>query len=119
MRPEGDPGRTQNQITKRTQSDPLFSTKAQIVPKVGIPLTQPDVASEVVSCGRPRPCGGPCLRVRQRDGGVRAVQGNAPPSRSQRQRLSERDTQLSRFSIASNSFTSANRRPAGIRMLPL
>src|ERR1039458_9007711 len=29
VRPEGAPGRTQNQITKRTQFDPLFSTKTQ------------------------------------------------------------------------------------------
>src|ERR1017187_7628339 len=46
--------------------------------KVGIPLTQPDVASEVVSCGRPPPWGAPCRRLRQRDGGGRAVQGDRP-----------------------------------------
>src|ERR1022692_502497 len=73
-------------------------TVALIRVQVGIPLTQPDVSSEVVWGGRPRPRGGPCLRVRQRDAKRPArSRGTAPQSRSQRQRLSERDTQTGAF----------------------
>ena len=53
-------------------------TVALIRVQVGIPLTQPDVSSEVVWGGRPRPRGGPCLRVRQRDGSVPRGLGGPP-----------------------------------------
>jgi hypothetical protein len=46
--------------------------------QVGIPMTQPDVSSEVMWGGRPRRRGGPCLRVRQRDGGVPRGPGGPP-----------------------------------------
>ena len=57
-------------------------------------MTQPEVSSEVVWGGRPRRRGGPCLRDRQRDEDSRAVQGDRPTNRRQREWLSERDTKM-------------------------
>src|ERR1017187_7427355 len=64
----------------------VYQLTVTVCRRLGIPFTQPDVSGEVVQGGHPRPRGGPCLRLRQRDGGVvprgdPRSRGTAPPSR--------------------------------------